>query len=653
MTLVLILFTLILGRANSSLLGYEFLNTDEFVIGAKALRLVQNNYNLYEFDGDTSGLLNAIFLTWPNIFNIDITYLSIRLSAILSITIILFFTYKLIHQNLGKKLSFIIFMPLLLFFSFTKDPDFLHYTNELITTLLIVISLYLIFKEKKITKPDKAFFISFTLGSVLFAKMQFFPVAAIIVFVLILRQFFVIKDLKNSIILCVGFLSPAIILSLYYSFNNNLIDLFYNVIHYPLSDLIARNVETEKVLADTNSLMAISKSNKFKTLIDHMLLNSVFHLTYFYFFTFLIFALRIQKLNLAMRYINFNLILISLSIILTLIIALGTGSVHRHYLIVLLPMIPIFISIFIKCYQLEKYFLKGIKNYIFVFFAIFTISLIFENSKFYSKKFIHAKFLNNNINFYSPKILDYLSLDKNDKIVVWGWKPEIYLLSNLSPASRDTVNQKQIDFKSNRDYFRKRFIEDFKKNDPALVMDYVKSKGYMFTVEKYGANSFSELQNILTEKYKKMDTSNSNCPDLYLNNKSAEKFLKKNLDFSFEESDSHFLKMNDLNIDEEICDTSVIFNKKIPDKIRLRTKLDKIDNIMILASKKNKSGAVINLEINFEDKSIENEKIILKKYPFWTKLILKKKYNISEIKLDVSDLKKKKYGISEIKIYSN
>ena len=184
-------------------------------------------------------------------------------------------------------------------------------------------------------------------------------------------------------------------------------------------------------------------------------------------------------------------------------------------------------------------------------------------------------------------------------------------------------------------------------------MDYVKSKGYMFTVEKYGANSFSELQNILTEKYKKMDTSNSNCPDLYLNNKSAEKFLKKNLDFSFEESDSHFLKMNDLNIDEEICDTSVIFNKKIPDKIRLRTKLDKIDNIMILASKKNKSGAVINLEINFEDKSIENEKIILKKYPFWTKLILKKKYNISEIKLDVSDLKKKTYGISEIKIYSN
>ena len=32
---------------NSSILGYEFLNTDEFVIGAKALRLVKNNFNSY------------------------------------------------------------------------------------------------------------------------------------------------------------------------------------------------------------------------------------------------------------------------------------------------------------------------------------------------------------------------------------------------------------------------------------------------------------------------------------------------------------------------------------------------------------------------------------------------------------------------------
>ena len=653
MSFILIFIALILGRANSSLLGYEFLNTDEFVIGAKALRLIKNNFNLYEFDGDTSGLLNAIFLTWPNIFNIDITYLSIRLSAIFSVTIILFFTYKLILQNLGKKLSFIIFIPLLLFFSFTKDPDFLHYTNELITTLLIMLSFYLIFDEKKIILSKKAFFISLILGSVLFAKMQFFPVAAIIVLILILRQFFVIKDFKNSIVLCVGFLSPTIFLTLYYSFNNNLVDFFYNVIHYPLSDLIARNVETEKVLADTNNLIAVSKSNKFKTLVDHLLLNSVFHLTYFYFFIFLIFATRIKKLNLARKGINFNLILITLSIILTLIILIGTGSVHRHYLVVLLPMIPVFISIFIKNYQLENYFLKKGKTYIFIFLALFISSLFFENYKFYSKKFTHVNFLDNKINFYSPNILSYLSLNKEESIVVWGWKPEIYLLSNLSPASRDTVNQKQIDFKSNREYFKQRFIEDFKKNSPALVTDYVKPKGYMFKAKEHGVKNFPELKNLFTKKYKKISYTNSNCPDLYLKNKNAKKFFKNNLNFSFEKNKFKYTKMNDFNIDEEICDTSVIFSKNFPNKIKLKTELNEINNIMILASKKNKSEAVINLEINYNNQFLENEKIILNKYPFWTKLIFKNKYNISDISLDISDLKNKKYGISEIKIYKD
>ena len=77
-----IALVLFLGRFNSSLLGYEFLNTDEFAIGAKALRFIINDFNFYQFDGDTSGLLNALFLIWPNILNLDITYLSIRLSAI-------------------------------------------------------------------------------------------------------------------------------------------------------------------------------------------------------------------------------------------------------------------------------------------------------------------------------------------------------------------------------------------------------------------------------------------------------------------------------------------------------------------------------------------------------------------------------------------
>ena len=151
MSFIFIISIIFLGRVNSSLLGYEFLNTDEFLIGSKVLRLIKNNYNFYEFDGDTSGILNGIFLIWPGLLNLDITYLSIRLSAVMAVSLILYFTYKVLCLNTKKISSIFLFLPLLLFFALTKDPDFLHYANELITTLLILVSLYVYFLKKKIT----------------------------------------------------------------------------------------------------------------------------------------------------------------------------------------------------------------------------------------------------------------------------------------------------------------------------------------------------------------------------------------------------------------------------------------------------------------------------------------------------------------------
>ena len=128
MILFLILLLIFFGRFNSSIFGYELLNTDEFVIAAKASRLM-SDYSFYEFDGDTSGILNAVFLMWPGLLNFDLTYLSLRLSAVLAVSLLLFFTYKIISLYCGKKLTFFLSLPIILFFSFTKDPDFLHYTN--------------------------------------------------------------------------------------------------------------------------------------------------------------------------------------------------------------------------------------------------------------------------------------------------------------------------------------------------------------------------------------------------------------------------------------------------------------------------------------------------------------------------------------------
>lgn len=657
MFLILIFLTIFFGRLNSSLLGYEFLNTDEFAIGAKGIRIIKDNLNFYEFDGDTSGILNVLFLIWPDFFGFDITYFSIRLSAILILSLILLYVFKSISLFNNNKNSLIFLLPILLFFSFTKDPDFLHYTNELVACLLITFSIYHFLKNKKkdFLKEKNLFkdslLISVPAGSVLFAKMQFYPLAAVFITILIVNEFFKKKNLKVSLFYIFGFIFPSFFISIYYFFHNEFLDLFYNVIHYPLSDLVARNLDSEKIIADTNNLIAITSSNKKEILINHLLYNSVFHYFYLYFLIFVTTLFFFKKKNI-LNLISFELLTISLLILFSLIISISTGSVHRHYLIITMPLLPIFIAIFFRDLKLTKPLTKNqIKFPIIIFLTFFSISLMFENKKFYSNKFIHTKADLNEFKFFSPSIFQHFKLHRDSKIIIWGWKPEFYLLSNLSPATRETINQKQIDFKSNREYFRKRFLKDFKNNEPNLLIDYVKPRSHMFTNEKNNIKSFPELYKNILKNYIKLKNNDLNCPEIYLEKNSFRYFDSRLVKFYFDKKMPEFNRINDLQIDEDLCDTSVMFNNKHSNKLGLKIKNENLKEILVLASKKNRVEINLDLKIFYKDGKVEGKTTKLNKYPFWSKINLNDNKKISKLEFDISRLKRSSLGIAEIIIF--
>ena len=74
MFFVITFLFLILGRANTSLLGFEILNPDETQMMANAVGLSSRGFDITYFDGNSSGVINSLILTWPNIFNLDITF---------------------------------------------------------------------------------------------------------------------------------------------------------------------------------------------------------------------------------------------------------------------------------------------------------------------------------------------------------------------------------------------------------------------------------------------------------------------------------------------------------------------------------------------------------------------------------------------------
>ncbi len=648
-----------LGRINSSIFGYELLNTDEFVIGAKANRLL-SEYKFYEFDGDTSGILNALFLLWPGIFDLEISYLSIRISSVIIVGLILFFTCKIIYLFSDKKESLLLSIPLILFFSFTKDPDFLHFTNEMVSTLLIISSLYIYLKNYNQLSFQQLFSISFLSGSVLFAKMQFFPVACILVFVINIRVLFKDKSIKNFLVSSIGFILPAGMISIYYLANDELKDLFYNVIYFPLSDFFARNEVTQKeLIIGSNNLQTIMTSGKKKILFNHLILNSLFHLLYMYFIYFLFLSINIKFKNFKdyiKEIFDFKLLILSLTIISTLFIIFITGSVHRHYFVNLLPLIPIFLAIFTNLNKKAQR-IKNISNHyiLLILIFIFTVSLVFENKKFYSKNFVQRNFFDNEISLKSPEIYQYLNLDKKkDKAIVWGWKPEIYLLSGLKPSNRETTNLKQIDFRPGREYFKERFILEFSKKNPEILIDYAKENSLFYSDEKYGVKSFTKLEKILSKDYIKIFSSDKKCPDFYLLKDKYLDLEKKIVNYSFSEKNTSLLKnINDFQIDEDLCQTSVNLSIIKSNFIELNVeKNKKIKEIKILSSKNNLKSELIEFEFINENKTMIKKKVVLRKYPFWTTIIIKNPMMIDKVLINIKDLKNKNFGINEIKLYS-
>ena len=84
--------------------------------------------------------------------------------------------------ELNRKLSFLLILPGLVFFSFTHDPDFLHYSSELLSTLFLLICLYGFKKNFKIKNPNVFYFGMVLIGLIIFSKTQIIPTASLLAF---------------------------------------------------------------------------------------------------------------------------------------------------------------------------------------------------------------------------------------------------------------------------------------------------------------------------------------------------------------------------------------------------------------------------------------------------------------------------------------
>ena len=646
---MLVFFTIfsfiLFARASSFLFGYELLNIDESQMIANAIRLQLNGFNIFEFDGTSSGFLNSLILTWPSLLGLDITFLSTRLTALILISLTLYFCFLYLRFEVNKLISFLIISPALLLFSLTNDPDYQHYSSELLSTLFIIITLYGFRSYIETNKIYSLLVGLFLLGLVIFSKTQIIPTAIILCFSISLyflwkKNYFMI--LKNLLI----FFGPIAIIIFSYFLAGYLKDYYINYFEFSKAVVskysLGENINPKNVITENVS----TKSKIF----DHLLLNSVFH--YFYLkiiLTFYLFLLMLsfKKTKNIFNYSFFLIIICIISVLMSIII---TGAIYRHYFIPLVPLTALFVgSIFTMVANiLSRSFIFKIPIYF--FFIIFVASFLFENKKFYAQRYEKNQFNFQKINLNSPKVLDYLGVQKGN-IYIWGWAPQWYVFSYLFPSDRATISQKNIENYSNKEYFNSRLIQDLEDNKPNIIIDFVKPKSFLYTNPELGINN-SPLKNLIKKEYVKLENYNPECPDIYLKSKDFEELDKKIIDFKI---DNNLVKnrLNDFSITETICDDGVIFNENFPDEINLD--LDPKftpKKLLVLASKFNKKNVELKIRFQNVKNKIYTKNILLNKYPYWTEIILEEnKSSTSKIIFDISELKKMRYGINEIKIF--
>ena len=465
---------LLIARANSFLLSYEILNIDESQMMANAVRFDLNKYNIFDFDGTSSGFLNSLVLNWPNIFGLDVTFLSTRLTAIFILSIIFYLIFLYFKNELGKFLSILVIAPGLIFFSFTNDPDYQHYSSELLSTLFII---FCLFSLKTYTKKPFYNLMGFLpLGLILFSKSQIIP-TAISLYLVSSLYFIWRKNFAYLYKMSIFFLLPIIFIISLYFLNGYISDYYINYFEFSKAVVskysLGANINTDAITS--NKEIYQSK------LIQHLLYNSLFHYFYFQILISIIILFILNK-KIIPKITDINLILITICIGSVFFSILLTGVIYRHYLTPLVPLTTLFVG-YLFAVNKNIYYSKYLRILFILLSVPFLTSLFLEKNKFYTKELNRSELSFSNINFKSPKILDFLNKEKTN-LFVWGWAPQWYVLSYKFPSDRATISQKNIEDYSNKDYFDKRLLNDFNKNLPSIVIDAVKPNSFYYTEEK-------------------------------------------------------------------------------------------------------------------------------------------------------------------------
>lgn len=442
-------------------------------------------------DGTTIGPLPLYYLAVFKGLGLNIDFLTIKMLNLLVwlfIFLSVFMIFRLTHNHSS---SLLYTLPLITTVFYFQDGNFVGYNGEVLTVLLLCISVYVIVILTKETKQRKSllFLSGIILVIIPFSKFQAGPIAFVMglyVMWLVITRGWDFKPVISGVAL------PLIIL-LGYLWYFNIVDDFWQsyILNNAYYAAKGEGLDSNKgLLFNLAKLILIL----FRGIETRMLVAISFVICL------LLLAKSIMRYGWAASYCyvvsNKYLLFLLLFFFLSLFVIFVPGNAFLHYSIfIFVPLILLLGWVYHKLNSLYPSLFNA-WAFIILFVMIPSINVSFGGHPAFDE-ITEQKLLDDN------EIFDYLCSKANpdDRMAVWGWESDLFAKTGIIMGTRESQTQRQILSWKQQEYYLERYLNDLETNKPRFFVDSTEKNSHLLNYETHNFKNFPVIKTYIDDNY--------------------------------------------------------------------------------------------------------------------------------------------------------
>lgn len=437
-------------------------NADEPHMLAQAMRYFDHSLPWRDADGTTSGPLNSWILMPPLLLGTPLSMVTPRIVRLLLQFAIVTALSLALRRTTGERWFRITMLPVLFFFAWSYEYDFIHYSSELLPLTLLSTATWLMAPSltNERSSVTRAFLSGLLLGSVPLAKLQAAPMAVVLwlVHALVLEGRPLTQLARRSYsgkltaLVAGAFVVPGAILGAVFGagFGDDfLLSYFANNLAYMGASGDTAWSTTWRLVTESRSFAIFVAS--FLVLVGPLLGSLV----------------REKLISTRAAIAGASWVLVSAYCVF------APGFVFSHYLLLLVGALPIAVAIVAGLSGMAAtevtppvsapVRLAAPRIVVIAVLAILAAGHHYAESRTVLK---HGK-------RESMRVARALSpaIRPGDEITVWGWMPSLYVDSGCAPATRDSIGHFVIQPGVLQPYYQQRHLGDLVRSQPPVFVD--------------------------------------------------------------------------------------------------------------------------------------------------------------------------------------